>query len=42
MTRKYQGGMMNKESVTEIIYEIEDLDKAKLGFIENLEAIIDK
>ena len=42
MTRKYQGGMMNKESVSEIIYEIEDLDKAKLGFIENLEAIIDK
>ena len=42
MTRKYQGGMMNKESVSEIIYEIEDLDKAKLGFIKNLEAIVDK
>ena len=42
MTRKYQGGMMNKESVFEIIYEIENIDKAKLVFIENLEEIIDK
>ena len=42
MTRKYQGGMMNKESVSEIIYEIENLDKAKLVFITNLEEIIDQ
>ena len=42
MTRKYQGGMMNKESVSEIIHEIENIDKAKLVFIENLEEIIDQ
>ena len=41
MTRKYQGGMMNKESVSEKIYEIQNIDKAKLIFIENLEEIID-
>ena len=42
MTRKYQGGMMNKESVSEIIHEIENIDKAKLVFTENLEEIIDQ
>ena len=41
MTRKYQGGMMNKESVSQSNYEIEDIEKAKLVFIEHLEEIID-
>ena len=41
MVRKYQGGMMNKESVSQSNYEIEDLEKAKLVFIEHLEEIID-
>ena len=42
MTRKDQGGMMNKESVSEIIHEIENIDNAKLVFIENLEEIVDQ
>jgi hypothetical protein len=41
MIRKYQGGMMNKESVSQSNYEIEDIEKAKLVFIEHLEEIID-
>lgn len=41
MTRKYQGGIMNKETVSEMNYEIEDIDKAKLKFIDNLKEIID-
>ena len=41
MTRKYQGGIMNKETVSEMNYEIEDIEKAKLKFIENLKEIID-
>ena len=41
MTRKYQGGMMNIESVSQSNYEIEDIEKAKLVFIEHLEEIID-
>ena len=40
MVRKYEGGMMNKESVSQSNYEIEDIEKAKLVFIENLEEII--
>ena len=41
MIRKYQGGMMNKESVSQSNYEIEDIEKAKMVFIEHLEEIID-
>ena len=41
MIRKYQGGMMNKESVSQSNYEIEDIEKAKFVFIEHLEEIID-
>ena len=41
MIRKYQGGLMNKESVSQSNYEIEDIEKAKLVFIEHLEEIID-
>tara|TARA_B100001057_G_scaffold488927_1_gene574185 strand:- start:314 stop:889 length:576 start_codon:yes stop_codon:yes gene_type:complete len=41
MIRKYQGGLMNKESVSQSNYEIEDIEKAKMVFIEHLEEIID-
>ena len=41
MIQKYEGGMTNKKSVSEINYEIEDIEEAKLVFKENLKEIID-
>ena len=40
MVRKYKGGLMNKETVTEINYAIENIENAKSVFIENLQRII--
>tara|TARA_B100000963_G_C22600895_1_gene660178 strand:- start:240 stop:821 length:582 start_codon:yes stop_codon:yes gene_type:complete len=39
-TRKYQGGMSNKDSLSENRYEIENIDDAKLDFIKILETIL--
>ena len=38
-TRKYQGGMSNKDSLLETRYEIENLENAKLEFIKILETV---
>ena len=40
MVRKYKGGLMNKDSVTEINYAIENIENAKSVFTENLQLII--
>ena len=40
-TRKYQGGMSNKDSLLETRYDIENIENAKLEFIKILETISD-